>query len=54
MTKLCIGPIQAAVSAFKKQKEADKLVRRHGQNSDAHDNDVGNLDEFLDQLEVEN
>ena len=54
LTKLCIGPIQAAVSAYKKQKEADKLVRRHGQNSDANDNDVGNLDEFLDQLEVEN
>ena len=56
LTKLCIGPIQAAVSALKRQKDNAKHVQnRHGHyDVDTSDKDVGNLEELLDQLDMEN
>ena len=56
LTKLCIGPIQAAVSALKRQKDNAKQVQnRHGHyEMDTSDKDVGNLEELLDQLDMEN
>ena len=58
LTKLCIGPIQAAVAALKKQKDNAKQVHtRHGHGrtqTDTDGNGVGNLNDLLDQLEMEN
>ena len=56
LTKLCIGPIQAAVAALKKQKENAKQIQsRHGHlETDMADNGVGNLNDLLDDLNMEN
>ena len=72
LTKLCIGPIQAAVAALKRQKETAKHIQQgqmsaaagqmsangqmsdHGHFGGNSGEDVGNLNDLLDQLEMEN
>lgn len=60
LTKLCIGPIQAAVIALKKQKEQAKYVHSNLDHmGSAHDHmseqqDVGNLDDLFDQIDLGN
>ena len=60
LTKLCIGPIQAAVIALKKQKEQAKYVHSNmDQIGSVHDHmseqqDVGNLDDLFDHIDLGN